>query len=99
MVYKLFVTLIGSMAIAIAPWSINRVRANPTEYVFSAPPEVDPELVEIPVSETDYPLYECNSELSDAETETALDSHDCEDLAEDPESDSKITSQNKQERE
>ena len=98
MVYKLFVTLIGSMAIVISPWSMNRVRANPTEYVFSAPPEVDREEVEIPASETDYPLYECNSESSDAETETALDSHDCEDLAEDSESDSQLTSQNKQER-
>ena len=97
MVYKLFVTLIGSMAIALAPWSSDRVRANSTEYVFSAPPEVEREEVEIPASETDYPLYECNSE-SDAETETALDSHHCEDLAEDSESDSKITSQNKQER-
>ena len=99
MVYKLFVSLIGSMAIAINPWSMNRVRANPTEYIFSAPPEVDSELIEIPVSETDYPLYECNSESSDAETETALDSHNCEDLAEDTESDSKITSQDKQEQE
>lgn len=98
MVCKLFVTLIGSMAIAIAPWSINRVRANPTEYVFSAPSEVDREEVEIPANETDYPLYECNSESSDTDTETALNSHHCEDLAEDPESDSKITSQNKQER-
>lgn len=99
MVYKLFVSLIGSMAIAIAPWSSDRVRANPTEYVFSAPPEVDRELVEIPASQTDYPLYECSSESSDTETETALDSHECEDMAKDPESDSQLTSQNKQERE
>ena len=95
MVYKLYVTLIGSMAIAITPWS--SVLANPTEYVFSAPPEVDREM-EIPASETEYPFYECNTESSDSDTEAPLDSHecnciDCEELAEDPQSDRQLTSQ------
>lgn len=104
MVYKLFVTLIGSMAISITPWSLDRVRANPTEYIFTAPPEIDRELVEIPASETEYPLYECKTASSDADTEAALDSHDCncidcEELAEDTQSNSQLTLQNKPSRE
>ena len=43
-----------------------------TEYVFTAPPEVEREVVEIPASDEEYPLYECDSKSDDA-----LDSHDC----------------------
>jgi hypothetical protein len=31
--------------------------------VFSAPPETNQDLVEIPARETEYPFYECNSEV------------------------------------
>lgn len=102
MVDKLFPTLKYSGIIAIALLTANMVQANPTEYVFSAPPEIDNELVEIPTSETDYPLYECNNEHE--QTETAIDSHDCECIdcdnqAQDAESNEQFTSQNKQNRE
>ena len=66
--------------IAIILFTAGAVSAN-TEYVFSAPPEVGSEEIEIPKKETDYPLYECNREvpqLEAAEGETKIDSHNCE---------------------
>ncbi|MBE9048550.1 hypothetical protein IQ255_29935 [Pleurocapsales cyanobacterium LEGE 10410] len=100
---KLFAALASLVTIAISLLFANKVGANPTEYVFTAPPEVDNELVEIPASETDYPLYECDPESDNADG-TALDSHDCtctdcEDLAQDSESNEKLPSENKQEQE
>ena len=102
MVYK-FAALIGLVAIAMTPWS-NRIDVEATEYVFTAPPEVDRQLEEIPASETEYPLYECNSESADKDE--ALDSHncnciDCEDTTQDSPSeasDDRATSQNKPDR-
>lgn len=72
MVYKLCTALGSSTAIAIVLLLINTFKSSATEYVFTAPPEVDREVVEIPKSEKEYPLYECVSESDDA-----LDSHDC----------------------
>lgn len=58
------------------------IQANATEYVFSAPPEVGTETVEIPTQETDYPFYECEGEVSDNEAEESdqneIDSHACD---------------------
>lgn len=46
-----------------------------TEYVFTAPPEVNRKIVEIPSSNTDYPLYQC---ITDTTKEAdALEAHDC----------------------
>ena len=98
--YKPFATFLSSMAIAVILGSFVG-EANSTEYIFTAPPEVDHDLVEIPASETDYPLYECDSPSSDSETEQALDSHncncvECEDVVRDSESENHQTSQNEQ---
>lgn len=76
MVYKLFTTCRYSGAIAIVLLLTNAADCWATEYVFTAPPEVDREVIEIPASDTEYPLYECENE-SEADPETALDSHDC----------------------
>lgn len=98
MVYK-FAALIGLVAIAMTPWS-NTIDVRATEYVFTAPPEVDRQLEEIPASETEYPLYECNSETENKDE--ALDSHncnciDCEDSEDSPSeaSNDRATSQSK----
>ena len=90
-------TLWGAMALCLLFTS--RASSLPTEYVFTAPPEVDSELEEIPTQE-EYPLYECDSELEDEEV---FDSHncaciDCEDLAEEAE-DKELTEQDRQEEE
>ena len=97
--YKLFTALQCSGATLIAFLTAKTVQANPTEYVFSAPPEIDNELVEIPQSETDYPFYECSQEFKNQETEAAMDSHDCEcldcdDTTQDSESNEQVASQN-----
>ncbi|WP_019507814.1 hypothetical protein [Pleurocapsa sp. PCC 7319] len=89
MIHKLLATskCIGVLAITFV--TANPVLANSTEYVFSAPPEVDNELTDIPQSETDYPLYECNTEQIPAEEkaqaeeteqveENVIDSHNCD---------------------
>jgi hypothetical protein len=96
MVYKLLnigkhagaIRLRLGFAIAIIFLSTKTLDASSTEYVFTAPPEVNRQIVEIPPSETEYPLYECNSEVA-AKSETAtkateateaknaLDVHDC----------------------
>jgi len=72
MVYKVYTACRNSSAIAIVLLLINIPQASSTEYVFTAPPEVGEEVVEIPASETEYPLYECTTESEDR-----LDSHDC----------------------
>jgi hypothetical protein len=90
MVYKLLnigkhagaIRLRLGFAIAIIFLSTETLGASSTEYVFTAPPEVNRQIVEIPPSETDYPLYECGSEkVAKPETATkatnALDVRDC----------------------
>ena len=72
MVYKIDSVLQNSLAIAVVLLLTNVARGSSTEYVFTAPPEVGKEVVEIPTSETEYPLYEC-----DPESDEKLDSHDC----------------------
>lgn len=99
MVYKLLnigkhagaIRLRLGFAIAIIFLSTKTLGASATEYVFTAPPEVNRQIVEIPPSETEYPLYECSSEkvtkpetateatdATDAtEAKNPLDGHDC----------------------
>jgi len=95
MVYQLFATLKNSLAIAIALLLTSKVQCLASEYIFTAPPEVDHQLLEAPSRETEYPLYECAAE-TEAEEETALDAHnchciDCEDLTQDTEADEPLT--------
>ena len=97
--YKLFAILTRFGVVALSLLFTNKVSSLPTEYVFTAPPEVDLELEEIPTQE-EYPLYECNSELEDE----VFDSHncgciDCEDLAEESEKDRELSRQDRQEEE
>ncbi len=99
MVQQLFTTFKCSSAIAIILLLTTTVQCLATEYVFTAPPEVDHEILEVPARETEYPLYECESE-TETESETALDSHDCscvdcQDITQDSESNGKLTSKNK----
>ena len=98
--YKLLATLTRFGAIFLSLLLADRVYSLPTEYVFTAPPEVDLELEEIPTQE-EYPLYECNSELEDDE---ALDSHncsciDCEATVEESKEDKQLTQQKQQDEE
>ena len=72
MVYKLCTALGSSIAIAMVLLVTSISKSWATEYVFTAPPEVEREVVEIPASDEEYPLYECDSPSDDA-----LDSHDC----------------------
>ena len=86
--YKLFAILTRFGAIVLSLLFTSEVSSLPTEYVFTAPPEVDLEVEEIPTQE-EYPLYECNGEL---EQDEVFDSHncgcvDCEDLAEESKED------------
>ena len=75
MAYKLF-NIGKAGAIAIFFILINTLDSSSTEYVFTAPPEVDHNIEEIPESESEYPLYECDNE-SGTEGNDVLDSHDC----------------------
>jgi len=90
MTNQLFNTFKRSLAIAILLFTARMISVNATEYVFSAPPEVDNGIAEeIPTQEEDYPFIECDekiSEQSEVETETEtetkdsndkIDSHDC----------------------
>lgn len=81
MVYKLFPKLTSLGLIAIALTLTSKVASWGTEYVFTAPPDAEQKALEIPSSETDYPLYECgeaeNIEDTATDENTALDSHDC----------------------
>ncbi|MEL6437763.1 MAG: hypothetical protein AAFQ80_00710 [Cyanobacteria bacterium J06621_8] len=99
MVNQLFTTLKSSCAIAITLLLNQQLYCSATEYVFTAPPEVGQEVVEIPVRETEYPLYECDVE-SKTPSETSMDVHecsciDCEELTQDHESDAQLTLKNK----
>ena len=103
MVDKLFATFKCSGAMVITLLTANIVQANPTEYIFTAPPEIDNELAEIPNRETDYPFYECNQESENNHNEVAMDSHNCDCIncdskAQDSEPSGQLTSQNKQNR-
>lgn len=83
---KLFTALkySGTMTVSILIVQANQAKA--TEYVFSAPPEVDNNIVEeIPAQEADYPFYDCDTQaLKQEEAEvtedddTKIDSHDCD---------------------
>ncbi|MEL6493768.1 MAG: hypothetical protein AAFQ41_01430 [Cyanobacteria bacterium J06623_7] len=76
MVNKLFTVARQTGAIAMVFVLINILDCAAKEYVFTAPPERGKEELEIPESESEYPLYECDAEL--AETENYIsDSHDC----------------------
>ena len=84
MVYRLFTKLISLGAIALL--LIYKVSGSlaAEEYVFTAPPETNQQTEEIPASNTEYPLYECDvaskaesESESAANSETALDPHDC----------------------
>lgn len=99
MVCQLFTSFKSSSAIAIILLLTNKIQCLASEYIFTAPPEVGQELLEIPSSETEYPLYECEPK-TESESETALDSHDCEcidcgEATQDSESERKLTSENK----
>ena len=86
MINKLSTALKCSGAMTIALVMVVASRANSTEYVFSAPPEVDKNVAEeIPAQEVDYPFYECDVEASekgemvtDEDNNTKIDSHDCD---------------------
>jgi len=82
MVYKISNIWQSASAISIVLLLTNISKSSATEYVFTAPPEVKKELVEIPSSEEEYPLYECELVENDI-----LDSHDCicTDCEDDPE--------------
>ena len=102
MMKKLFATFKYSTVMVITLLNIKVTQANSQEYVFTAPPEVDNNIVEIPAKETDYPFYECESESEEQKTEEEelIDSHncdckDCEDMVEDTEENEKFTSRNK----
>jgi hypothetical protein len=78
--YRLFVKSTNLSMMAIALWLTYNSECLASEYVFTAPPEVRKKTHEIPQRETEYPLYECNTESeteSATNSETALDSHDC----------------------
>ena len=108
MAYKLFSTGQRSSAITIALLLISKVNCSATEYVFSAPPEVGQETLEIPARETEYPLYECDLETenqaTESESEFALDSHecgnciDCEEFTQEAESEAQFTSKQREDR-
>ena len=90
----------ASLAIALSLLLASKVSSLPTEYVFTAPPEVDLELEEIPTRE-EYPLYECSNDVEDEEV---LDSHncsciDCEDTVRESKEDKELTWQNQQDKE
>lgn len=76
MVYRLFHLGKKLGAIIVSLFLINTLDCDATEYVFTAPPEVDRKMQEIPESESEYPLYECDNESATAENDV-LDVHDC----------------------
>ena len=84
MINKLLIILKCSGVFAITMFMVKTSFADTTEYVFSAPPEVDNNVVEeIPAQETDYPLYECDRDLetenaNDEDSNGKIDSHDCD---------------------
>ena len=109
MINKLPAALKYSGTMAVILMTVIANQANSTEYVFSAPPEVDNNIVEeIPAQEADYPFYDCNTETSEHETtevneenDNRIDSHncdciDCEEATSEEQKHSKVTSRNKQ---
>lgn len=81
MVYHLFnIVNIGKNFGAIAIFLLlttNTLAASSTEYVFTAPPEVNRQIVEkIPARDTEYPLHECEAET--VESDDIVDSHNCD---------------------
>jgi hypothetical protein len=72
-------------AIAIVFLSTVNLGASSKEYIFTAPPEINRQIVKTPPSKTDYPFYECNSETvakpekatEATEANQALEIHDC----------------------
>ena len=78
MINKVFDILRCSGVIAITLLNVKAIRADTTEYVFSAPPEIDNQIEEeIPAQETEYPFYECEQEADNPNDQGLRDSHDC----------------------
>ena len=99
MMNQLFINLKYAVPIAIIALAPGLVTANSTEYVFSAPSEVNSEIQEIPENETDYPFHECSQEeVTEPTSETPIDSHncDCPDCEETTEDDTELSSENQQ---
>lgn len=77
----------------------NTLASASTEYVFTAPPEVDRQIVKKTLApDTEYPLHECKTET--AASDDVIDSHncdctDCEEKPEESEPDSPSTSEAK----
>jgi hypothetical protein len=70
---KQILTVLGcSSSIALSLLSGNAVRANTSEYVFTAP-EIEGELADIPQSQVDYPFYDCSCSEYDAATAEEVD--------------------------
>lgn len=76
MAYQLFATFKKTSALAIVILLSNSINCWGTEYVFTAPPEIGQDTVEVPPSDREYPLYECATEAEADET-NKLDSHEC----------------------
>ena len=106
MIDKLFAALKCSGAITIIILTVKAGRANSTEYVFSAPPEVDNKVVEeIPTQEEEYPFYECDEEAlhgedleKNQESDDKIDSHECEEELTQEAEEQKQLSRNKHEK-
>ena len=96
---KLLGVLQFSKAIALMVL-INSVGVNAQEYVFSAPSEVNDESVEIPSSDQEYPLYECES--SEQSSSEKIDSHNCDcvdcEANQDSAKEDELASQNRQDK-
>jgi hypothetical protein len=75
MVYQLLTACRNSGVIAIILLLTNTLASSATEYVFTAPPEVNRNIVEIPTRDTEYPLSECNAEVT--KSNDVVDSHNC----------------------
>lgn len=102
MVFQLFTTFKSSRAIALILLLASETQCLASEYIFTAPPEVGQELIEIPSRETEYPLYECDIE-TETDSEAIIDAHecdcvDCEEITQESTPEEKISSKNKQNR-
>ncbi len=86
MVYQLFNICKNSGAIGRSPCfaiaiflllTTNTLASSSTEYVFTAPPEVDRQIVKKNYArDTEYPLHECEAET--VESDDVIDSHNCD---------------------
>ena len=64
---KQVLTVLGcSSSIALTLFGTSAVRANNSEYVFTAP-DITQELSNIPTSQEDYPFYDCSCSEYDAD--------------------------------